>query len=477
MALRLKMKKRVMVLFVLLALIFIYSMGFLAYFYTNAEYAIGSSRDKLYVEPLNLGDRILIIVPHPDDENIGMGGLIFNEHKRGKKIKIVIVTNGDGFKRAVKESIRSKRISPEDFVKLGLMRQQETISAMKTLGLSESDIVFLGYADGSINSLWDMNWDYKNAYMGLNGHTSTPYSNSFDKNAVYCGKNLVKDLKNIIDDFKPTDIFYPDPDDVHRDHWAVSNFVKFTVELYDYRANMYTYLVHHYQWPEPWALLPAAGLYPPLSMEEIGTKWHIYKLSPEAEKAKGTAMKEYKTQFKVMGAFLDAFVRKNELFGTYNNKVYKKIDGVPDFKKGDELPYQVITASISDNPLLRIEGNDDLKAAGFVENLANYYFAIETRGKVEKTTDYTIDAIFIYKDKNIKRLKVYVRNFKANITVANDEGDMLVKKQLPVSVYDRRLWFAIPKSYLGEPERVFFNAVTSIAGKYIDKTAWTMVER
>ncbi|RKL62173.1 PIG-L family deacetylase [Thermoanaerobacteraceae bacterium SP2] len=468
-------KKHFMTGLVIIAFVLFYGMGFFAYFYTNIGYAIDRSRDKLYAGPIDIGDRILIIAPHPDDENVGMGGLIYNETRLGKKIKVVVVTNGDGFKRAVKNNIKPKNIEPEDYIKLGLMRQKETISAMRQLGLSKDDIIFLGYADGSIRDLWEENWDYDNPHMSRNGNTKTPYDNSFDKNAIYCGKNLVKNLRQIIDDFKPTDIFYPDPDDMHPDHWAVSNFVKFTVELYDYKAHMYSYLVHHYQWPEPWALLPAAALYPPLSLQNVGTRWHIYRINPEAEKAKEKAVREYRTQFKIMGTFLDAFVRRNELFGTYENKYYKKTGEVPDFKKGRGLPYKVVTASIMDNPLLRVEGNDDIKAIGFVRAQDQYFFAIETRGNVEKKTDYILNAIFIYKNRDIKRLKVFIRNFKATSISENDES-IALKQPVPVSVYKKRIWFSIPEDYIGDPQKVFLNAITSTAGRYVDKTAWRVVK-
>lgn len=468
-------KKYFLTVMVIIAFILFYGIGVFAYFYTNVGYAVKRSRAKLYADPIKVGDRILIVAPHPDDENVGMGGLIYNESRQGKKIKIVVVTNGDGFKRAVKENIKPKKIQPEDYIKLGLIRQQETVNAMRRLGLSGDDIIFLGYADGSIKSLWEQNWDYDNPHLSRNGYKKTPYDNSYDKNAVYCGKNLVKNLWQIIDDFKPTDIFYPDPDDMHSDHWAVGAFVKYTVELHDYKAGMYSYLVHHYQWPEPWALLPAAGLYPPLSLENVGTRWHIYRINPEAEKAKEKAMREYRSQFKIMGAFLDAFVRRNELFGTYEDACYKYVDTVPDFKYGKELPYKVVAASILDNPLLRLEGSDDLKALGMVRSDNNYFFAIETRGNVVKNTDYIFNALFLYKNKDIVRLKIFIRNFKATAVMENDRG-VFFKQPLTVNVYKNRIWFSISSEHIGDPQKVFLNAVTSTNGRYVDKTAWRMVK-
>jgi len=85
------------------------------------------SLDKVYKElPLfvNNDDKIMIFSPHPDDDVIGMGATIYKLFKFGIKVKIVYQTSGKGG-----GDVR--------------IRQQEAISAIKSLGGTEDNIIFL----------------------------------------------------------------------------------------------------------------------------------------------------------------------------------------------------------------------------------------------------------------------------------------------------------------------------------------------
>src|SRR5437899_999403 len=44
--------------------------------------------------------RVLVFAPHPDDETIGAGGLIFHLTRRSVPVRVVFVTNGDGYSQA-----------------------------------------------------------------------------------------------------------------------------------------------------------------------------------------------------------------------------------------------------------------------------------------------------------------------------------------------------------------------------------------
>src|SRR5438132_8706173 len=46
-------------------------------------------------EPLDLqGERLLVLAPHPDDEVIGCGGLIARHLLAGRRVRVVVVTDG-----------------------------------------------------------------------------------------------------------------------------------------------------------------------------------------------------------------------------------------------------------------------------------------------------------------------------------------------------------------------------------------------
>ena len=56
----------------------------------------------------------------------------------GASVKIVVVTNGDA-----------------GGVSVGLMREGESVAAAQVLGLTEQDVIFLGYPDGSMLDIYN----------------------------------------------------------------------------------------------------------------------------------------------------------------------------------------------------------------------------------------------------------------------------------------------------------------------------------
>ena len=84
---------------------------------------------------------ILCIQPHPDDNEIGMGGIIAALAKKGCTIEYLTVTNGD-------LGLTDPTLTCETLAKL---RRQETIDAGKKLGVSRFH--FLEHGDGTLESI------------------------------------------------------------------------------------------------------------------------------------------------------------------------------------------------------------------------------------------------------------------------------------------------------------------------------------
>lgn len=78
---------------------------------------------------------VLVVTPHPDDAESGAGGLIAKWTRQGRKVVLVVCTNG-----AHGTSDRSVR--PED---LARTREAEQLESVKVLGLD--DVVFLRQPD------------------------------------------------------------------------------------------------------------------------------------------------------------------------------------------------------------------------------------------------------------------------------------------------------------------------------------------
>ena len=77
---------------------------------------------------------LLVVAPHPDDELLMAAGVIASAKARGEQVKIVVMTNGDYSGPTV-----------------GLLRQNETVLGLiQYLGVTEDDVIFLGYPDGGL---------------------------------------------------------------------------------------------------------------------------------------------------------------------------------------------------------------------------------------------------------------------------------------------------------------------------------------
>ncbi len=278
----------------------------------------GSQRSVLgnRLDVSDLGSRVLVVAPHPDDEGLATAGLIKRCLSDGKDVLVLLVTCGDGSKKAAERFFKVPDANHEDMRKLGLERSRETRNAMRALGLPDDRLVFLGYPDGGTNALWDFNWDPDNLHTGANGADHSPYPFAYQKNAPYCGESLAENLESIGKEFKPTAVFYPDPVDTHHDHWAVNAFVQYAFVKLGYRGGQYTYLVHYPYFPDPQRYCPNGYILPPATVLASGAPWLSLHLSGAEEKEKGKVIEMYTAPLQDLGRLMKAFVRRNELFGT-----------------------------------------------------------------------------------------------------------------------------------------------------------------
>lgn len=165
-----------------------------------------------------LGARMLFVAPRPDDEGLAGAGLIRRSLARGIDVRVLVVTAGDASIGAARALSGNPDPTPQDYRKVGEARMLETRSALRALGLPARSMTYLAYADGSVNSLWDDNWDYDRPRIGHNGSDHAPYACAYQRNAPYCGENLARNLQEVIRDYDPTSIFYPYEQDAHHDH-------------------------------------------------------------------------------------------------------------------------------------------------------------------------------------------------------------------------------------------------------------------
>ncbi len=89
------------------------------------------------------GGGLIVLAPHPDDETLGCGGLIAEACLQGRKIKVVIVSDG------ALSHPNSTRYPLNRIIEI---RRREAVAALRTLGLDERDLCLLNVRDGAVPS-------------------------------------------------------------------------------------------------------------------------------------------------------------------------------------------------------------------------------------------------------------------------------------------------------------------------------------
>lgn len=264
--------------------------------------------------------RVLILAPHPDDETLATGGLILAARQAGIQVRVVLATNGDGSRSTALAYLHAVRPNGQDYLQMGDQRQQESLAALKILGVSSDQVDFLGYPDQGTPTLWTDHWSSSLPYTSpFTQQTHSVYPMTYDQWAVYSGQDYLADLTAIIDAYRPDLIVYPHPEDTHPDHWGMNVFTRLAlarIEQSDssYRPRQYTYLVHRHDYPVQLGYMPHADLVPPAALYAVSNSWVRLDLTPRQVKVKYSAIQQYRSQLPTLRNLMESFDRSNELF-------------------------------------------------------------------------------------------------------------------------------------------------------------------
>lgn len=465
---RTRRSSRIITISVIIILV-ILSAVFLYFFYSPKQV-----RKPFLTESLPpVGSRLLIIAPHCDDETLGPGVLLSRALKAGLKVKVIIVTNGDGFTLAVDEDFFTMHPSSRDYREFGYQRQQESINALAELGLSSNDIYLLGYPDTGVAHLWTEFWDNDKRYFSKFTQTNiSPYNDSFNKRAPYTGVSLLTDLEKIVREYKPTHIYYPHPLDRHPDHWGVNAFVKYLLEANHWRnIQERLYLVHRGNWPVPKLPRPSMELYPPVKLTGLGTEWRDFRFQNAEANLKKSAILQYHTQIRAMKGFLLAFVRSSELFGHYRDFTLPRKSQMLRDSDNDTL---AIADPVEDVVTRDVDRSADIKA--IYSYVANDKWVIELAAvkPVTRDTIYRIHARLFFDDRPNKRFDINI--YRSDTVFKKYARDSLTGfPGMKTTNINGRWRIEIPLPALGDVRAVFMNADSGIGHFNVDKTAWRML--
>ena len=179
--------------------------------------------DTIPEQAVSAQERIMIIAPHPDDEVLAAGGMIARASKLHNRIRVIVATNGDAsYSTAL--SYGSHLVTKKNFGRQAIMRQNESLNALASLGVDPTQVHFWGFPDRGLGELWKVSRDKESLYHSpTTGHDHSvqavnspvlPYT-SDSLNALFDADLL---------DFSPTMIIMPHPCDDHSDHSSLANF-------------------------------------------------------------------------------------------------------------------------------------------------------------------------------------------------------------------------------------------------------------
>ena len=236
--------------------------------------------------PRRLGERVLVLAPHPDDEVLGAAGVMAATLRHGGRAAVIVATDG------------ASDTHRERAGRLAATRQGETRRAMARLGLEPGDVCFLGYADGGLAAAWGEGWRAARREAGEVSATE-----------------LVDALRGEVRSRTPRTVILPMALDRHPDHAALARFAMLAVLGESPPVGgpgLLAYLVHAGPgWPAHHGGGCGTTARPPGC--NAAYPWMSFALDPGTRALKGAFIGEYRSQL-ARGADLLRFAAANELF-------------------------------------------------------------------------------------------------------------------------------------------------------------------
>lgn len=157
-------------------------------------------------QQLYAGKRVMVIVPHEDDELNLMGGILEEYVRYGSTVYPVFVTNGDFFGKAE-------------------TRFQETLAVMDQIGIPAENVIFLGYGDRYSEDgphLYNAEPGVVIAsHIGRDATYGTEAHAAYREGRSYTSDHFLQDIHDVIWEYQPELLFCSDYDS-HVDHKALT---------------------------------------------------------------------------------------------------------------------------------------------------------------------------------------------------------------------------------------------------------------
>jgi LmbE family N-acetylglucosaminyl deacetylase len=419
----------------------------------------------------DLGRRVLVIAAHPDDEVLTAGGSIAELVADGARVRVVIVSAGDGYRRAASR-MGSGTPGVSQYRLLGDVRHRESLSAAARLGLEPADVISLGYADGGIAAMWDDRWDPTRPYVGRSGEPTVTYPWAYRAEAVQCGHDLAADLTDVVKRFTPDTVISPDTRETHPDHSGVAAFTMLALDRAGFSGTRLTAIVHFKRYPYPWAYMPQAGLAPPPQLLEPDADWLALPLSAASEQIKKAAFEEYKSQTAILDLswYMRAFVRRNELF-------CRRASTAPAAAPTDSRPGSGDsgTVAVTPPPVIASSGPNAARitALRMVRGPQVLWLGAVCEGPPVAGAEYRVSLRLMKDDATLRRLDVRVLDGRAEALSLSD--DSVEPTGVTAVVDGSTVWVSVPARVLEGCGSAIAGAWISVSGRRDARTPWVDV--
>jgi LmbE family N-acetylglucosaminyl deacetylase len=222
---------------------------------------------------------LLVVVAHPDDEALGFAGVVARARAESREVRVAIVTNGDdrALGRLPLRFCGAERGRPARVARFGVRRGRETLSAMELLGLrhsrdpSASDVFLLGYPNYALETIVGSDSAWDGDATGLHRTYAADGGRRCDGDLGYlvrgrhsrlCAEDLAKDLDDLLELTRPSDVYTHVEFDGHPDHAEVNRQIVATVRRRGQAVILHSTLIHPsgtrdrmyksaYDWPNP----------------------------------------------------------------------------------------------------------------------------------------------------------------------------------------------------------------------------------
>ena len=151
---------------------------------------------------------VVVFAPHPDDETLACGGTIAGEVRKGRDVHVVFMTGG-GRSHSEGWGTASAR-APENVARV---RRREAEMAASVLGVPARNLAFLGFESPALVEEYEA---------------------------------VCAEVRAVMADLAPGEVYYPDRADSHRTHRATHDIVEACLEAIEFSGDRRRYVV----WPD-----------------------------------------------------------------------------------------------------------------------------------------------------------------------------------------------------------------------------------